>query len=52
MNNQNDVATRSHQSSKIQSHHLERAAYVYVRQSSPFQVEHHTESGRLQYERI
>lgn len=52
MNNRSEMTTRSHESSKIQPHHLERAAYVYVRQSSPFQVEHHTESGRLQYERI
>ncbi len=52
MNSPSESTTRSHEASKIQSHHLERAAYVYVRQSSPFQVEHHTESGRLQYERL
>ena len=37
--------------SKIQPHHLERAAYVYVRQSSPRQVVEHLESRRRQYER-
>ncbi len=31
---------------KIRPEHLDRAAYVYVRQSSPYQVEHHRE-GRL-----
>jgi DNA invertase Pin-like site-specific DNA recombinase len=34
---------------KIQTEHLRRAAYVYVRQSSPHQVEHHQESRRRQY---
>ncbi len=52
MNNRSELATQSHEHSKIQSHHLERTAYVYVRQSTPFQVQHHTESGRLQYERV
>jgi DNA invertase Pin-like site-specific DNA recombinase len=34
---------------KITSRHLERRAYVYVRQSSPGQVQHHRESQRNQY---
>lgn len=36
-------------SEKIQSTHLERAAYVYVRQSSLHQVRYHRESQRRQY---
>lgn len=36
-------------SEKIRSNHLERAAYVYVRQSSLHQVRHHRESQRRQY---
>jgi DNA invertase Pin-like site-specific DNA recombinase len=36
-------------SEKITSAHLERAAYVYVRQSSMHQVRHHHESRRRQY---
>ncbi len=35
---------------KIQPQHLERAAYVYVRQSSPRQVIEHRESQRRQYD--
>ena len=35
--------------SKIQRNHLERAAYVYVRQSTSGQVEHNLESQRRQY---
>lgn len=42
----------SERHTKIQAHHLERAAYVYVRQSSPRQVVEHLESGRRQYERV
>jgi DNA invertase Pin-like site-specific DNA recombinase len=34
---------------KIRPEHLARAAVVYVRQSTLGQVEHHTESKRLQY---
>ncbi len=34
--------------SKITSSHLERIAYVYVRQSTLYQVQHHKESQRLQ----
>jgi len=37
---------------KIGPEHLARAAYVYVRQSSPYQVAHNVESKRRQYERV
>jgi len=37
---------------KIQPEHLGRTAYVYVRQSSPYQVEHHRESQRRQYDLV
>ena len=37
-------------SSKIEAEHLERSAYIYVRQSSYYQVEHHLESKRRQYD--
>ena len=36
--------------SKVQSHHLERPAYVYVRQSTMGQVRHHRESTERQYD--
>jgi DNA invertase Pin-like site-specific DNA recombinase len=36
-------------SEKIKLHHLERQAVLYVRQSSPYQVEHNQESRKLQY---
>ncbi|MBM4070844.1 MAG: recombinase family protein [Planctomycetes bacterium] len=36
-------------SDKIKPHHLQRKAILYIRQSSAFQVQHNTESGRLQY---
>lgn len=36
-------------SDKIRSEHLDRAAYVYVRQSSLHQVRHHLEGQRRQY---
>ena len=36
-------------SEKIQRHHLERKAILYVRQSTPHQVQHNRESGALQY---
>ena len=36
-------------SEKITSTHLERSAILYVRQSTPYQVVHNEESGRLQY---
>ncbi|HEY4044937.1 MAG TPA: recombinase family protein [Rhodopila sp.] len=35
--------------SKIDPHHLDRAAYVYVRQSTMAQVQHNHESQRRQY---
>src|SRR5437867_12046099 len=34
---------------KITANHKARIAYVYVRQSSPHQVQHNLESQRLQY---
>jgi hypothetical protein len=34
---------------KVGAAHLQRAAYVYLRQSSPDQVEHNRESTQLQY---
>ncbi len=36
-------------SDKIRDDHLQRAAYVYVRQSTQHQVRHHREGRRLQY---
>lgn len=35
-------------STKIRSEHLDRKAYVYVRQSTLYQVENHLESQRRQ----
>jgi hypothetical protein len=35
--------------SKIKASHLQRAAYVYIRQSTPGQVEHNRESTARQY---
>jgi DNA invertase Pin-like site-specific DNA recombinase len=35
--------------SKIKPSHLERAAFVYIRQSTPSQIEHHRESTARQY---
>jgi DNA invertase Pin-like site-specific DNA recombinase len=40
------------QSEKIQESHRARIAYVYVRQSSLYQVEHNLESQRLQYQLV
>ena len=34
---------------KINAEHLTRQAYVYIRQSTPDQVQHNLESQRLQY---
>ena len=34
---------------KINQSHLERAAYIYIRQSKPEQVQHNVESQRRQY---
>lgn len=36
-------------SDKIQLHHLQRKAVLYIRQSSTFQVTHNVESQKLQY---
>jgi DNA invertase Pin-like site-specific DNA recombinase len=36
-------------SEKITGKHLQRKAVLYIRQSSPYQVVHHTEGRRLQY---
>jgi DNA invertase Pin-like site-specific DNA recombinase len=36
-------------SEKVKTHHLERRAYVYVRQSTPHQVRNHLESQERQY---
>jgi DNA invertase Pin-like site-specific DNA recombinase len=36
-------------SEKVKAHHLERGAYVYVRQSTPQQVRTHVESKERQY---
>jgi DNA invertase Pin-like site-specific DNA recombinase len=36
-------------SEKIKGHHLERGAYVYVRQSTAYQVRNHLESKERQY---
>ena len=44
--------TMDERQAKIQSQHLERAAYVYVRQSSPRQVIEHLESQRRQYDLV
>ena len=40
------------QHAKITAAHLERMAYVYVRQSSLHQVQEHLESQRRQYELV
>ena len=42
-------ATRVRASAKLQAHHLDRLAIVYVRQSSPQQVLDHKESTARQY---
>jgi resolvase-like protein len=34
---------------KVKAHHLERGAYVYVRQSTPYQVRNNLESKERQY---
>ena len=36
-------------SEKIKQQHLERGAYVYVRQSTPYQVRNNLESKERQY---
>jgi hypothetical protein len=36
-------------SEKIRGEHLQRGAYVYVRQSTPYQVRNHLEGKERQY---
>ena len=36
--------------SKVQSHHLQKPAYIYIRQSTMGQVRHHQESTERQYD--
>ena len=43
------AALHSGESGKIQGHHRDRLAVVYVRQSTVQQIERHQESTRLQY---
>lgn len=45
----NPILTRVYNDGKIQNHHLDRHAIVYVRQSTMQQVERNQESTRLQY---
>ena len=40
----------SNGSNKVSAEHFARAAYLYVRQSSSYQVDHHLESKRRQYD--
>src|SRR3954466_16102820 len=44
------VAVPPRKGGRVQARHLDRLAIVYVRQSSPQQVQEHRESGRLQYD--
>jgi DNA invertase Pin-like site-specific DNA recombinase len=37
---------------KVQPSHTQRAAFIYIRQSSPSQVEHHRESTARQYDLV
>ena len=50
--NEGLAPTRADVGSKIGEQHLQRAAYIYVRQSSPRQVRDHKESQRRQYGRV
>lgn len=43
------VSRNGFASDKIRRQHLERTAMVYIRQSTPQQLERHQESTRLQY---
>ncbi|MGH2882481.1 MAG: hypothetical protein ACRDPA_07240, partial [Solirubrobacteraceae bacterium] len=45
----NATATATNVSSKVTAQHLDRGAYLYVRQSSMRQVLNNTESGQRQY---
>jgi DNA invertase Pin-like site-specific DNA recombinase len=49
MNTASLLPSSSVVSDKLQRRHRERAAIVYIRQSTPQQVERHQESTRLQY---
>src|SRR5439155_17251940 len=40
---------RKAMSDKMQAHHLQRKAILYIRQSSAYQVSHNVESQKLQY---
>src|SRR5260370_23291714 len=44
----NSEPVPGNRSSKIASHHLERWAIVYVRQSHPQQIQRHRESAQVQ----
>ncbi len=44
--------TRDERNARLQRQHLERAAYVYVHQSSPRQVVEHLASKRRQYDLV
>ncbi|MCP4044513.1 MAG: hypothetical protein GY732_00810, partial [Gammaproteobacteria bacterium] len=44
--------TMDERNARIQRQHLERSAYVYVRQSSQRQVIEHLESQRRQYDLV
>lgn len=46
------MARHDERHTKVTPEHLERAAYVYVRQSTFYQVEHHRESTRRQYDLV
>ena len=46
----NTLSQEINNSSKVTNEHRDRLAFVYVRQSSFFQVEHHLESQRRQYD--
>ncbi|MGC8810798.1 MAG: hypothetical protein ACP5Q3_11170, partial [bacterium] len=37
---------------EIRDNHLSRIAYVYIRQSTPYQTEHNLESQRRQYQLV
>ncbi len=45
----NELRSTPPNAEKITPHHCAQRAYVYVRQSSPQQVQHHRESQRNQY---
>ena len=47
--NSRGLANASLVSAKVESRHLQRQALVYIRQSTPQQVAHNTESTERQY---